>query len=93
MKVKKLNLKKEIVANLSNAESSQIRGGKETEWVSCTCWYTDLCVTNWDTCFDVCQTDISLCWIRTCMCGETQDPATGCCGATYADCTNHQCFP
>ena len=36
MRVKKLKFKKEIVANLSDAESEQLKGG--SGWSNCGCW-------------------------------------------------------
>ena len=89
MKTRKLKFKKEIVANLSGAESEQIKGGNTTTF-SC-----------WESCFANCETDASICWgsceavsCHGANCNtNTCDPATGCCGPTYRDCTNHECLP
>ena len=90
MKVKKLNLKKEIIANLSNTESNLIKGGSNTSNVACTigtdCWVSG-CVAG-------CLSAFQNCW-NTTIC-ETIDPdtqtcdvQTGCCGISY----NIECLP
>ena len=81
MRSKKLILKKEIVANLSDTESNQLKGGTgdTTCWSDCTCWMT----TNGPIC------DISN---ASCLCGGGSDGgATSCCGDTYANCSNCGC--
>jgi len=85
MKIKKLNLKKEIVANLSNAESSQIKGGESGAWI-CT---VGLCTEN------TCGTCNELsCYASECngscpaFCGDLSNSfITDCCGDTYANCS------
>jgi len=82
MRTKRLKLKKEIIANLSGAESNQIKGGTSlacgTEaWSDCGCWNT--------TAGPICGITNGSCLCNT---GDTQDFATRCCvGGTYADCT------
>ena len=87
MKTNKLNLNKEIIANLSDPESSQAKGGNVTVY---TCAYgcgntntlncTDRTDCQWtdDTCGSVCL-------------NHTQDADTGCYGFSYVDCTYWVC--
>ena len=83
MRSRKLKLKKEIVANLSNAENNQIRGGKAT--------FEPFggCVTELEGCS---MTDIGMCCSNNgCpsqRCDlQTQYAGTSCCGDTYANCS------
>jgi len=74
MKVKKLNLKKEIVANLSDAMLNQIRGGSnqgDTYCISLSCGSCG-CGTPSDG--------------GSCLCSYTQVTCdwSYCCGPTYA---------
>ena len=83
MRSRKLKLKKEIVANLSNAESKQMKGGTATSVLNCTvgtdCWASG-CMAG---CYSaVCQVTY-----------ETCDPGTSCCGDTYANCSECNCLP
>ena len=73
-------LNKKVVANLSDTESDQIKGGTgdTTCWSDCGCWDK----TNGPNCF------VSY----SCFCGDgTQCAATCCCGPTYAECSNCHC--
>jgi len=81
MQNRKLKIKKEIVANLSDTESSQFRGGRRTQdYASCGCDSIDIC------------TSAPLGF--SCLCYDPSwTPGTACCGPTYADCTNLECNP
>jgi len=79
MKTKKLKFKKEIVANLSDAESKQKKGG--TTLIAC---FTGETCDGGQACFWTYQ--------GSCFCGgQTQHPNSTCCGPTYADCTLMTC--
>jgi len=75
MKIKKLKFKKEIIANLSDAESNQLRGGTDETGETCYwCGSISLCGTSCIFCHD-----------------ETRCAGTSCCGHTYQDCSNMDC--
>jgi len=81
MRSKKLDLKKEIVANLSSTEGSQVKGGTS---VLAECYTVD---------YYYCTGVLGGCaTVASCLCyDETQCAGTSCCGPTYADCTNLNC--
>jgi len=73
-----LVLNKTIVANLSDAESNQIRGGSEC----CTSDPTNSSCDVYGSCFTfACGT------IYT----KSEDGPTYCCGSSYADCSRMNC--
>ena len=86
MRSKKLSFKKEIVANLSNTESNQIRGGKETDGPfnpMCVSLSGGMCCSYYG-----CPSNVP----DSCLvCNYTFDNHTSCYGDTYCNCTKGGC--
>jgi len=89
MQNRKLKIKKEIVANLSDTESSQFRGGRRDTFE-----LFGGCVTGMGGCSGTdlqCCSNIGCPTGDSCACNATQCAGTSCCGPTYADCTYLDC--
>ena len=91
MKTNRLNLNKEIVANLCGTESDQIRGGTYDtlfDWV---------CISiSCGGCGGLKTDTVCFCPPFTTVFeseGPCNDGGTGWCGDTYANCTNYECLP
>ena len=83
----KLKFKKEVVSNLSDEGSNQVRGGEETAlgWVTCMdgCSSQVVCCSN-----RVCPSEGGSCFCDPGQTGGWASAATACCGEpTYVVCT------